>query len=74
MNITREQIERAAELLKILRLVNTPGMDMLAVRLNCAPTHDEIVQAVSWARAFEIASEPGDSFEQAVVLAGKLRR
>ena len=58
MKLTEDQITIAARMLKVLKLVNMPGMDEVAVKLNCGLTYDEEQTAKRWAKAFEIASDP----------------
>ena len=65
MKITADQIELAATMMKILHLVQLPGMDEIAIKLNCGATYDELQRAKRWARAFELASEGGNAFELA---------
>jgi hypothetical protein len=48
-----EIIRRAATAMKVLRLVHMPGMDHVAVKLNCGPTYDELKTAKAWFAAFE---------------------
>ena len=56
-------IYRAAKMVKIIRLAGTPGMDIVAIRLNCEPTYDELQIARSWAKGFEIAAQDGSVFD-----------
>jgi hypothetical protein len=63
--MTREQIERAAKLMKVVRLARSPGMDVVSVKLNCSPTYDEIKIAERWAKAFELAQRDGSVFQYA---------
>jgi hypothetical protein len=60
-----EQVEKAARLIKIIKLSTTPGMDAIAVKLSCEPTYNELQVAEQWARAFEIAAQEGPDFELA---------
>jgi len=48
-----ELIQRAAMVMKVLRLIAMPGMDMTAVKLNMQPTHDELLTATAWRAAFD---------------------
>lgn len=47
--------------MKILRLANTPGMDEVAIKLNCEPTYFEVKEAKKWQRALELADLEGVS-------------
>lgn len=59
MSEESQLIERAATVMKVLRLINMPGMDMVAVKLNMEPTHDELLVASAWREAFDqCAQEP----------------
>lgn len=62
------KIELAAKLVKILHLAGSPGMDSVAVKLNCGPTHDELRRARMWAKAFELAERGGKPFDLAAEL------
>lgn len=62
--MTEEQIERAAKVMKVVRLANS-GLDVVAVKLNCDPTYDEIKMAARWAKAFEISQRAGSIFQYA---------
>lgn len=55
IDFTDEQVERAATAIKVIRLVNQ-GLDVVAVKLNCEPRHDEIVEAHTWALALGMAT------------------
>lgn len=59
MSIDQRTIERAATIMKIIHLSGLPGMDEVAVKLNCGPTYDELEHAKRWARAFELAATDG---------------
>ena len=56
----------------MIRLVNQPGMDAVAVKLNSELTYDEEKIAQLWAQAFELAIEHPDKsiFELAAMLGG----
>lgn len=69
--MTKEQIELAAKIVKIVSLAGHPGMDTVAIKLNCGPTYAEIERAKYWAKAFELAQRGGAPFDLAVELAGK---
>lgn len=56
----RQTIERAATIMKIIKLAGTPGMDSVAIKLNCGPTYQELEAAKMWARAFDLARGPGN--------------
>jgi len=60
-----EVIERAAEMIKIIHLAGSPGMDAIAIKLNCGATYEELRVAKRWARAFELAEIDGNLFELA---------
>jgi hypothetical protein len=70
--MTEEHIERAGRILKIIRLAGMPGMDTVAIKLNCGLTYDELQVARRWARAFELAQHEGSVFEHAETLHEKL--
>lgn len=53
MSKESELIRRTAMVMKVLRLINTPGMDMTAVKLNMEPTYDELLTATAWKAAFD---------------------
>lgn len=67
----RSLAERAAMIRKIVRLAKTPGMDEVAVKLNCEPTHDEIQEAKGWAKALELAAKDDPIFNLAAAYAGR---
>jgi hypothetical protein len=46
---------RAGQIIKILYLANQPGMDEVAIKLNCGLTWDEKRAAEKWAIAFQLA-------------------
>jgi hypothetical protein len=71
VKIEDNTIERAAKIVKIIYLASLPGMDEVAIKLNCGATYDEIRNAKRWARAFELAS---DAEESTFVLAEKLHK
>lgn len=64
--MTDKQIERAGQLIKIMHLASLPGMDTVAVKLNCGLTWDEKAQAKMWAKAFEFAQRDDNLFDLAV--------
>ena len=51
---------RAARMIKVLNLVVMPGVDEVAVKLNCHLTYNEEREAEMWERALALASEHGD--------------
>lgn len=56
-----DEITYAAKLVKVVRLAQLPGMDTVAIRLNCEPTHDELQVAEFWVMAFELAERETDN-------------
>jgi hypothetical protein len=68
MKLTDQQIELAAKIRKIVSLAGMPGMDEVAIKLNCGPTFTEVAHARRWAQAFELAQEGGSAFELAAKL------
>jgi adenine/guanine phosphoribosyltransferase-like PRPP-binding protein len=54
--LTDDVVERGATIVKALRLIDSPGMDEVAVKLNMVPTSDELQSARDWAEAFERAA------------------
>lgn len=50
-------IQRAATIMKVLRLSAEPGMDEVAIKLNMTPTYDELKVAEAWAKAFVRAAD-----------------
>lgn len=67
--------KRAATMLKMIRLANMPGMDGVAIKLNCEPTYDEIREAERWQRALELAADENKPLmDLAIELAGERRR
>ena len=59
--MTRDQVELAGRLVKILRLAGHPGMDAVAIKLNSRLTYDEEKTAKIWAKAFELAQRLGET-------------
>jgi hypothetical protein len=58
MNISDDDVKiahRGGQLIKILHLAGLPGMDEVAVKLNCGLTWDEQRTAEKWFIAFQIA-------------------
>lgn len=47
----------AGKMLKVLRLARMPGMDEIAIKLNCELTYDEEKEARLWSHAFEVAKK-----------------
>jgi len=61
--MTKEQIELAARIRKVIHLTSIPGMDDVAVKLNSGLTWDEKETAKRWALAFELAEKGGNLYE-----------
>jgi hypothetical protein len=55
MLISTETSRRAGQMMKVIALARTPGMDSVAVRLNMGLTEAELAEARRWAKAFELA-------------------
>ena len=74
--MTDEQKILAGRIIKVVQLCGEPGMDEIAVKLNCGLTYDEQQHARRWAFAFELAQKGGKLFDLAAELneADKLRR
>jgi hypothetical protein len=70
--MTEEQAERAGRMMKVLKLANMPGMDAVAVKLNCGLTWSEKEEAIVWGKAFEIAEKPDG--KDIFTLANELRQ
>jgi hypothetical protein len=66
--MTKEQINLAGRMIKVLQLAGQPGMDEVAIKLNCGLTYDEQKRAEMWAKAFEIAQKGGKLFDLAAEL------
>jgi hypothetical protein len=64
--MTEDQIEKAGQIIKVLYLANSPGMDAIAVKLNCGLTYGEMKTAKRWAKAFELAEKSDDIFQLAI--------
>lgn len=77
MNLSEEDrklAERGGQLIKILHLAGLPGMDSVAVKLNCGLTWDEREAAERWFAAFKLAeNKEGKLFDLAAELY-KMRR
>jgi hypothetical protein len=58
--ISDRDIERAARAIKVIHLAGQPGMDEVAIKLNCGLTWDERRQAEMWAKAFDLAATQPD--------------
>ena len=54
--ITKEQANRAAKMIKVLKLAAMPGMDEIAIKLNCGLTYDQAKEALLWSLAFDVAA------------------
>lgn len=72
----------AGGMLKVLRLARMPGMDAIAVKLNCGLTWEEEKEAEAYDAAFVLADaallkpehDRPSIFELATELSDKLRR
>lgn len=62
--------ERAARLMKIVRLARDPMMDAVAIKLNAQPTFEEKRTAERWRAAFDLAAQEEKDF----VLAERLHK
>lgn len=62
--------ERAARLMKIVRLARNPMLDAVAIKLNAQPTSEEIRTAERWRAAFDLAAQQENDF----VLAERLHK
>lgn len=69
MSYSAEQIKKAGQILKVIHLANSPGMDEVAIKLNMGLTYDEEQAAKRWAAAFELATSDKSIFEAAQQLA-----
>lgn len=56
--MNEDHARRAASAMKVIHLARLPGMDIVAIKLNAAPTHPEVRTALRWQRAFELAADP----------------
>lgn len=56
----KEIAHRGGQLIKILHLAKLPGMDDVAIKLNCGLTYDEQRAAEKWFRAFKLARTGAD--------------
>jgi hypothetical protein len=61
-------VEKAATMMKIIHLTRLPGMDEVAIKLNCRPTEAEKQVALEWARAFRLATTDKTPWQCAVEL------
>lgn len=68
--MTDDQIELAGRIVKVVELASSPGMDEIAIKLNCDLTWNDRQEAKYWAKAFELAQKGGKLFE----LAAELRK
>jgi len=59
---------RGGQLIKILRLAGSPGMDHVAIKLNCGLTWDEQRVSEKWFMAFKLARTDGKLFDLAADL------
>lgn len=70
-------VERAGKVMKVLKAVNMPGMDEVAIKLYCSElTYDEEKTAQAWSKVFDLVSDPAHSnkniFQLALIFRGKL--
>lgn len=72
--MTEEQIKLAGQMIKVLYLAALPGMDEVAIKLNCGLTWDEQRNAEVWAKAFELAKRGGKLFDLARELKQQVMR
>jgi hypothetical protein len=59
MELTQDEkkaAERGGQLIKILSLAGSPGMDEVAIKLNCGLTWDERERAERWFKAFKLGA------------------
>lgn len=54
--MNEDHARRAATAMKVIHLARLPGMDLVAIKLNCEPTHPEVRTALRWQRALELAA------------------
>jgi hypothetical protein len=60
---------RGGQIIKIIYLAAQPGMDHVAIKLNCGLTWGEEKAAEKWFRAFELARTDRKLFDLAAELA-----
>lgn len=60
-----DNVEKAARLLKVVRLARNPMMDVVSIKLNSEPTRDEILQMRRAALALEWAAKKRGVFDMA---------
>jgi hypothetical protein len=71
MRLTEEEKKAAhkgGQLIKIIYLAGLPGMDSVAVKLNCGLTYDEQRSAERWFHAFKLGATDGKLFDLAAEL------
>jgi len=56
---SEDTARKAATAMKIIHLARLPGMDIVAIKLNCNPTHEEVETALRWQFALEMATDEG---------------
>lgn len=64
----KKAAHRGGQLIKILHLAGLPGMDSVAVKLNCGLTWDEERSAERWYNAFKLGATDGKLFDMAAEL------
>jgi hypothetical protein len=52
----KKAAERGGQLIKILNLAGSPGMDEVAIKLNCGLTWREREHAEQWFKAFKLGA------------------
>ena len=67
-NDEKKVAHRGGQLIKIVYLAGEPGMDEIAIKLNCGLTWNEERAAEKWFRAFELARTDGKLFDLAAEL------
>jgi hypothetical protein len=55
-NDEQKVAHRGGQIIKILRLAGSPGMDHVAIKLNCGLTWDEQKISEKWFMAFKLAA------------------
>jgi hypothetical protein len=71
MAVSENEALAAAKALKILNLCNSPGMDAVAVKLNCGLNYHEHQAALRWMEALNMAIDGGNAWEIAEALGAK---
>jgi hypothetical protein len=52
----KKAAERGGQLIKILSMVGSPGMDEVAIKLNCGLTYREREHAETWFKAIKLGA------------------